>query len=286
MKTLRRSLLALFSFALSFASFGLGSLPVHAAGVTNRIIQGSGPTLYWVDTVGTRYTFPNAATYYTWFPDFNNILKVTDAEVGSYPDGGMVTYRPGAKLVKFPDSSKVYAVSRFGVLRHVTSESVARGLYGWNWASQLHDVPTSLRYTYRFGDSIYNTWGYNVSEEYHSALGPSKTGPVTTVTAPGGYITSMSLAVSDTSFPNNSTIRVTANAYNTGNVNYSGKRIDIIDTRNGATIVTCHNQSWCATNVYVSKYWNESNFQYRTLIRDEYGTILKEVYSPTVYFTN
>ncbi|MCR4278883.1 MAG: hypothetical protein NUV81_03195 [bacterium] len=379
----------IFSFltVLVFVSlFGVSAKSAEAA-VTNRIIKGSGPALYWIDSTGERSVFPNVATYYTWFPTFDNILTLKDAELTGYQLTGTVTYRPGAKLVKFADSSKVYAVARYGVLRHVTSESVATGLYGSNWKSWVHDIPRSLESSYAYGAPIYRVWEYHVATEYHGSSVPGRTDGLVGATenlvanlsvdrelvheyedvtllarvhrdggngavfgnhrftlrikdgygrvlkkcadlrenetceyikssgigfeqtgiylaeatdTDGSYVemgsamvyriynkeaqqvTGMRVGVSNMIVRRGKTVRVTANVFDIGDVDFLGKRIRLIDARTGGTLITCHNQSWCAKDVVVERTAGEVGVQFEAVLTDEYGHELKRVFSPSV----
>ena len=113
----------------------LGAAPTAQAVVSNTLIKGSSPAVYWYASNGKRYVFPNVKTYYTWFTsnDFGRVQVISDYELSQIPLGGNVTYRGGAKLVKVTTDPRVYAVSRYGTLRWVTSEYLASQLYGTNW---------------------------------------------------------------------------------------------------------------------------------------------------------
>lgn len=384
----------LFSLCLLPFLAGVLFLPARPAdaAVANRAVKGSGPAIYWIDGSGQRFAFPNAATYYTWFPSFDHIVTLSDREVESYPYVGMVTYRPGAKLVKFPDDPKVYAVARWGVLRHVANESVAKGLYGAAWGTWVHDIPRTLASSYRYGEPIRSVWEYHVATEYH-ASGVPHTGTVPvasaaesgftaqlsvnrglvnaydgvsliarvhrdgiggiggdarfTVRIKDGYgrmlrtcaglrenetceastssdydfgqtgiyladatdvegadvlmgsatvypitnqearqVTGMAMGVSQRSVSSGASVRVWADVSDVGDPSFLGKRIRIIDTRNGNVVITCHNQSWCAKDVVLKRAAGEAGVQFEAILSDEYGHELKQTFSPSVLFEN
>ena len=385
-------ILSVVAFLFSVSLFGFSARSAEAA-VTNRIVKGSGPALYWVDSTGERTVFPNVATYYTWFPTFENILSVSDAQLTAYPLVGTVTYRPGAKLVKFPDSPKVYAVARYGVLRHVVSESIAVGLYGSNWRSWVHDISRTLESTYVYGEPIRNVWEYHVATEYHQSTGPGI--PVATpavaqndfrvqLATDASYVESdqtvrliarvhsdsrgaliqgvarFTVRIKDdfgtvlktceflkenetcvyskvtylslwqsTSFTadatdvfgsavelghayvtrlngasenriagmrmdveektrqlgeTNRTLHVTASVLDVGNINYLGKKIELIDPRNNTVLITCFNQAWCTKDVVLKRLQGETGVQFETILKDEYGTEISRAFSPSFAF--
>lgn len=168
-----RKLLAILFAAALIAVVGVPNT-VKAAQV-NKLIKGSSSTVYWAANDGKKYTFPNIATFYTWFTsnDLKAVKKLTTKELNSIPTAGNVTYRGGAKLVKFPNEATVYAVSRYSVLRPIASEQVATQIYGWNWSSVVETLPWNLRNDYTIGSTIYEPSTYSASNEYHGVKTPT-----------------------------------------------------------------------------------------------------------------
>ena len=128
-----------------------------------NLIKASGPAVYYYGDDGMRYAFPNDKVYFSWYNDFSGIETLTDEELAEIPLSGNVTYRPGTRLVKITTDPKVYAVGAGGLLRWITSESLARDLYGSTWASQVHDIPDAFFADYHIGSSItarteYDRW--------------------------------------------------------------------------------------------------------------------------------
>lgn len=110
--------------------------------------------VYYVDSLGTRHAFPNEKVFFTWYTSFNNILEVDAAAMSSFPLGRNVNYRPGTRMVKFTTLNKVYAVGRYGELRWVSSEELARSIYGNAWNQQIDDINDAFYGDYTFGPDI------------------------------------------------------------------------------------------------------------------------------------
>ncbi|MCU0679212.1 MAG: fibronectin type III domain-containing protein [Planctomycetes bacterium] len=121
-------------------------------------------TLYYVAD-GKRYVFPNEKTYKTWFLDFTGIVTLQPSQIYALPLAGNIRYRPGVLMIKITTDPKVYAVSRNGILRHVTTEALARKLYGQSWNLLVDDVPDSFFTNYSVGDPIDNTEDYDAAGE-------------------------------------------------------------------------------------------------------------------------
>ena len=155
------SLIAAASLAMMFSA-----TPASAA-ISGRDIlikgPGTGATVYYLATDGKRYVFPNLKTYLTWFSGFSDVATVSQQDLASFPLGGNVTYRPGIKLVKIVSDPKVYAVDNGGVLRWVTSESLAVSLYGSDWSKKVDDVPDAFFTNYSSGASVSDQSAYSPS---------------------------------------------------------------------------------------------------------------------------
>lgn len=111
-------------------------------------------TVYYCGRNGKRYAFQNSRTYFSWYEDFNGVQEVTPESLGAVPFGGVVTYKPGVRLVKLQTVPKVYAVSRNGLLRWVESAEIAEELFGPDWASHVDDLSDAFFPAYRVGESV------------------------------------------------------------------------------------------------------------------------------------
>ncbi len=156
---LRKAFSTFVSFATILWSVGAGALafPVTAQAATlaaGDLIKASGPALYYYNTDGKRYVFPNEKTYFSWFNDFSSVVTITDAELAAIQIGGNVTVRPGTKLVKITTDPKTYAVTECGTLHWIESEAIAQALWGSAWATRVVDVPDSFFTNYTVGSSI------------------------------------------------------------------------------------------------------------------------------------
>ncbi len=149
-----------FFAASLFASFAMIAAPVSHAAITTAfshgdLIKGSGDTVYYFASDGTRYVFPNAKTYFTWYKDFSGVSQIPDGLLATIPLARQnVTYRPGKKMIKITTDPKVYVVDRSGVLRHIKSEQLAQTLYGLSWKNQIEDVPDAFFVNYKVGTPI------------------------------------------------------------------------------------------------------------------------------------
>ncbi|MFA7287094.1 MAG: hypothetical protein WC052_05530, partial [Patescibacteria group bacterium] len=137
-------------------SVGLGFAPLatRAAQAGDLIKMAGNSAVYYLGSDGKRYVFPNDKSYFTWYSDFSGVVTVSQSELQSYQIGGNVTYRAGTRLVKITTDPKVYAVEPGGLLRWVTSESIAITLFGSNWASTVDDVSDAFFVNYTVGSSI------------------------------------------------------------------------------------------------------------------------------------
>ena len=258
----------LFSFMTALLalspSAGLILAPATTQAATiNSLIKGSSPTVYWYASNGKRYVFPNIKTFYTWYSiqDLSRVQTLSDQELSTIALGGNVTYRPGAKLVKVATDPKVYAVSRYGVLRWVTSEYVARTLYGSNWTQWVEDVPDTFFTNYTIGAAIYNASDYNVSNEYNQVQTPSDS--LSTTYNSGYYNNSYNYGYNNGFYSNTAltgsitrrtmngsfeSVDYTATLTNSNSSN-QGITIQIYNESTGQQLWSCSNTASCTTSL-------------------------------------
>jgi cyclophilin family peptidyl-prolyl cis-trans isomerase len=125
--------------------------------------------VYYYGADEKRHAFPNSKVYFTWYENFDSVMTVSSEVMSGIMLGKNVTYRPGVKMVKFTTVNKVYALSKGGVLRWVTTEEVAVGLYGEDWNTKIDDIPDTFFTNYSFGLDIALPEAYGVSAEMDAA---------------------------------------------------------------------------------------------------------------------
>jgi hypothetical protein len=245
----------------------------------------SSSSVYW-HADGKRYPFPNAKTYSSWFNSFDDVRVVHDSYLEVYPLANEnITYRPGAKLVKIQTAPEVYAVARGGVLRHITSESVARDLYGEDWNLKIDDIPDVFFANYAVGIPIYSAADYRVSNEYNSADYPHES--LESNASPNSYNgtsgESLTFAADRTNITSGQAIQLYANYYGAFP---SGSRLEIQDDRTETVVKSCRDTVICNMIVYPVRNNNESNLSYSVIVRNASGDIIARLQGPTIYFTD
>lgn len=250
---LKRSLAAV-TLALSLVVNGLGALPLpaQAAVVANTLIKIDGnPAVYWYANNNQRYAFVTPRVFNSWFTssDLSRVLTVSPAELSSYPLGGSVTYRPGVRMVKVQTDPKVYAVSRYGTLRWVTSESIAVQLYGSNWGRQIDDISDDQFFNYQIGEPIVRADQYNVAFENGLARNPSDnirpSGQTTPLPSSGALLNGQfSFSLSNTLPVVGGNVVLLANLSGTTN-SPQDVSISFLST-NGETLYTCYSTLSCS----------------------------------------
>ncbi|MFH1078051.1 MAG: hypothetical protein V1745_02060 [Patescibacteria group bacterium] len=247
MTTIRTFIAAATVFAACAAP-----LASHAAVQGGTLIKGAtSPAVYFVEA-GKRYAFPNERVFFSWYTDFTGVVTVPDAELASYRLAGNVTYRPGSQLVKVATDPKVYAVSRFGVLRRVMAESVASALYGSAWNTKVHDVADTFFTNYLVGSPIGAAADYNLNEEraiatisddIRSVGYVAPTLPTTPVAPSESTGASISVGVSASQATLNQTILVFATV--TGNT-HDIATLELFSDQSASPLATCSRSTTCS----------------------------------------
>lgn len=127
-------------------------------------------TVYYYGRDGKRYVFPDSGTYFSWYPDFSTVKTITLSTTSQITLGGVVTYRPGARLVKVATDPKVYAVEKGGTLRWVTSEAIAISIYGADWPLKVSDLSDAFVASYKYGSDITSPGDYDAALQLGSVL--------------------------------------------------------------------------------------------------------------------
>lgn len=149
-------------------------LPIHEGSLIKMQCTGSVRTndpciaVYYYGEDGKRHVFPNEATYFTWYNDFDDVVEVSSSFMSSLTIGKNVTFRPGSVLVKFDSSSSIYAVEKERTLRRYTTMSLVAADYGMNYHNALVTISDALYGNYVIGHAIDATNDFDRDDEYFS----------------------------------------------------------------------------------------------------------------------
>ena len=118
------------------------------------IKSASSSAVYYCGADGRRYAFPNDKVYFSWFKDFKNVVTVSNEKLASAPIGGLVTYKPGSRMVKLQTMNAVYHIEKNGVLRWISSPSIAAAMYGADWAKKVDDLNDAFFTSYKISEPM------------------------------------------------------------------------------------------------------------------------------------
>ncbi|MEK7183471.1 MAG: hypothetical protein AAB776_02430 [Patescibacteria group bacterium] len=125
----------------------------------NTFIRGlSFPDVYYIDGSLFRHPVFNEAIYFSYRDTWDDIEIVSDVTLPTLLIDGVVLPKPGVVLVKIQSVPKVFAVFQgedgSTELRWLSSEEVAAGTYGANWADYVIDIPPTFWDKFTFGKPI------------------------------------------------------------------------------------------------------------------------------------
>lgn len=142
-----------------FASFLSGGVVLAATktpvvkqtlevGTVYRII--GKPGVYTIASDGKGYPFPDEATFFSWVSGYNKIKAYNANQVANVAvKSAIITLKPGARLVRFGEETKVYLVTQGARLRWVRTEAIAHEMFGDNWQKNyLVSLPLNRKKDY------------------------------------------------------------------------------------------------------------------------------------------
>ncbi len=111
-------------------------------------------TVYYVGTDGTRRPFLDSQTFFTYADNFESVINTSDEYLSNYMIGAPMMPKAGSVLIKVQSVSKVYVLGADNELRWITSEDVAKELFGNAWADYVIDVPATAWTRFTVGADI------------------------------------------------------------------------------------------------------------------------------------
>lgn len=126
--------------------------------------QGTG-TVYFVASDAKAYTFPDEATFYSWFPSFSKVKVMDRKDVANTTVKTIISVKPGARIVKFGTDPKLYAVSRGARLRWIQTEQLLSDLFSSDWRNYFITLPASRLSDYAIGEAISKASSYHRNDE-------------------------------------------------------------------------------------------------------------------------
>lgn len=110
--------------------------------------------VYFLDKNNVRHAYPVQAVWESYFgKDFSKVKIISTDALAEYNLGVNVPFKTGT-LMKIPSVPKVYKVEDNRVIRWITSEAVAKSLYGSDWAKLVKSIPESFFTDYTVGENI------------------------------------------------------------------------------------------------------------------------------------
>ncbi len=108
------------------------------------------PAVYYVRN-NTRHLFSNEATYWSWYRGSwadQGVRVISQSEFDELILGSNITARPGANLVKFQNSPRVYAVTGDKELCRLENDAASQTLYGSTWRERTIIIQNAFELDY------------------------------------------------------------------------------------------------------------------------------------------
>lgn len=110
------------------------------------------PAVYYVGPKNQRHLFVNRITFDTWFDDFSGLKYIDQSVMDNLPVGQNITVKPGTKLITFPNTKKVFAVTPGPILQEVVPSSgdttLVTKLYGNDYQRLIITIQNGFENNY------------------------------------------------------------------------------------------------------------------------------------------
>ncbi len=116
-------------------------------------------TIYLLDSSNRRRPIPDEQTFFTWATSFNEVSVIDEESLQAIPLGPTLLPKAGTVLVKIQSVPDVFAIDgtpEAPIFRWITSEGLARSLYGPSWADYVIDLPPTTWSRLSFGTALEN----------------------------------------------------------------------------------------------------------------------------------
>ncbi|MDO8668968.1 MAG: hypothetical protein Q7K65_01605, partial [Candidatus Buchananbacteria bacterium] len=110
------------------------------------------------DSDNKRQLFVNSVTFWSWYTGswsnikFNNTIKtlqtISQADFDKIDNGTNMTARPGVRIIKFPNSPKIYSVISNGKLAVINDQTIAASIFGSDWATKVITIQNGFEGDY------------------------------------------------------------------------------------------------------------------------------------------
>lgn len=135
----------LLFLASLFGLTGSAQAEVYSPMAGDLIKTAKNPAIYIIDDNLKRHLFSNEVTFWTWYSggwSAQAIKLISQAEFDAFDADTNVRARPGANLIQFDNSNKIYAVTPGGVLCET------RALYGADWQLRVIKIQSAFENDY------------------------------------------------------------------------------------------------------------------------------------------
>lgn len=143
------------AFALVLAS----ALPNVALAATVKCPDYSGKVVkvktdFWLVQGGQRWRLVDRDVAGTWDKTIVTPKTACVATVTALPEGGMLSFRAGTRLIKVAGSGTVYALGQNGVLHPISSPAIAAQWYGRYWTTTVRTISKETFAKFTVGEAL------------------------------------------------------------------------------------------------------------------------------------
>lgn len=151
------------------------------------LVEYAGDT-YWLSQDNHRYLFPGQDdALKSWSLEQTPKKAVSASELASYPFGGIVRFRPGAKPTAVASGNQRYVVARGSVLRPVNDSKLLAQLYPT--AGELPKIAVAQFANYAIGAPVMSAQDFDPAKEAEGIATPDDNPPFVPIATRSAAVT-------------------------------------------------------------------------------------------------
>jgi alkaline phosphatase len=155
---MKKLITSLFVITALIIISGIGLASTSYVPQQGDLIKTEGDSaIYYIDSLGEKHLFVNEVTFWSWHTgtwEDQNITIISQEDFDNLSVSENITVRPGASLIKFENSDKIFTVKSNKTIREISDIDIVLNIYGEDYNEILITIQNGFETDYTKGEAI------------------------------------------------------------------------------------------------------------------------------------